>query len=470
MYHWIPGILIASILMTASCTSTPDPGMLEDEAFDAVLQPLDAEQEVYQAISLAFAMGDPEEALAAFIRAEESNPEALETQVLLANLHLSVGDRATAASILESLYERDQENREVLFSLALLAGAQGNEEDKERLLSEVIALYPQWPPAQAAMGEVLLRAGDLAGARQAFENTLQEEPENMVALMGLANTLLRSDDPREAEVFLTRAIETEEQYAFAWADRAQARVQLRDWHGAEADLTRAIELDPRYPWHYVDRGRLRGRWGNPTGAVEDYNTALALQGDQFMTRVFRARALEQLDRWEEAIEDYTVALALRPDYQPARLPLAVLLFEQEDFITAAEQFDRAYRDTPSGTSQDTGLIFLSFLSRSLGGDRSGARGYLERMSSDLPRSGIQADMAQYLLSPTSDQAIMQAVRGETNRVLRKRLELYLAMQYELDRRTSTARVLYREVGEANLPGMMEPRLAAARQRALEGNP
>lgn len=463
------GVLALLIVAIASCATSPDAEVWDDEP-DAVLEPLESELEVYQAISLAFAMGDPEEALAAFITAEQSNPEAPETQVLLANLHLSVGDGATAAQILNALYQENQENQDVIFSLALLAGARGDEEEKERLLAEVLALNPQWPPAQAAMGEILLRAGDTTGAQAAFEISLQEEPQNMVALMGLANTFLRDDKPREAEHFLNRAIEADEQYAFAWADRAQARIQLRDWFGAEADLTRAIELDPQYPWHHIDRGRLRSRWGNPEGAVEDYSAALQLQGDQFMTRVFRARALEQLDRRDEAISDYAAALSLRPDYQPARLPLAVLLFEQEDFIAAAEQFDRAFQDTPRGTTRDTGLIFLSFLSRSLGGDRGGARSYLERMSSELPRTGIQADMARYLLGPTSDQAITQAVRGETNRVLRNRYNFYLAVQYELDRRTSTARAIYREVGEANTPGMMEPRLAAARQQALEGNP
>lgn len=466
-------LIVIAALMFAACGTAPDQmtDPVRPDPEEVPPEPLfDPEEEAYESISLAISLGDPEQAIAAYEEAQLEDPDAPDTQVLLANLYLTAGSVDDALAILQDVLERDPENEAALLAAALISGHRGDRGRARDLLEQLVELNPQQAQAQAALGELQLRDRRYAPAEQAFSASLEHEPDNLVALVGMGNLKLRRDDPAAAEEYLDRAVETAPEFPFAYSDRSRARALQQRFAEAEEDLGRAIELDQDFLWHYYDRGKVRLERNNFSGAIDDFNQAIERDPTVFMTYVYRARAYDRLQEREEAIADYRTALELRPDYQPGMVPLAVLLFETGRFAEAADKFGEAHRERNENDPTDYGIILLSALSRKLAGDESGARRYLEQRARDLSGSGLYADMARYYLNPGSDAYIYREVTRESDRFLKTRMNFFLAGQYEVLDRTSSARALYREVVDEDLRGFVETRLARNRLGELQGQP
>lgn len=464
-------LILLVFLSLLACGTTPEtiPERVEPEP--AVPEPLfDPVEEAYESISLAIALGDPRQAIQAFEEAQLADPDSPDTQVLLANLYLSAGEVGEAKALLMNTLEADPDNESALFSLALVTGHLGDQRGAQELLERLVELNPREARAQAALGELQLRRRRYGPAESAFSASLREEPDNLVALVGMGNLKLRTEDPAGAERYLDRAVEIAPDYPFAYADRSRARALQLRLGDAEQDLTRAIELDEGFFWHFFDRGKVRMERNNFSGAVEDFDRAIEHDPSVFMSYVYRARAFDQLGDRDAAIADYRTALELRPDYRPGFAPLGVLLFETERFAEAAVQFAASWESRHPNDPADHGLLLVTALSRKLAGDEAGARRYLEQRARDLAGTGLYADMARYYLNPGSDAHIFRQVSRENDRFLRTRMNFFLAGQYEVLNRTGSARALYREVMDENLPGFIETRLARERYKRLQGVP
>ena len=469
------GLIIVATLLLAACGTTPDPtpDPIRPDREEPLEPPeplFDPTEEAYESISLALAMGDPERAINAFEDAQLADPDSPETQVLLANLYLTAGALDDAARILENVLQDYPDNEQALFALALLTGHRGDRAQAQDLLERLVEVNPEQAQAQAALGELRLRNRRYGPAENAFAASLAQEPDNLVALVGMGNLKLRTDEPAAAERFLDRAVETAPDFPFAYADRSRARALQRKFGEAEADLQRAIELDEEFLWHYYDRGKVRLERNNPAGAVEDFNRVIAKDPSIFLTYVYRARAFDLLQEREQAVADYRTALELRPDYHPGMAPLAVLLLELGRYGEAADRFAAAFREQNPNDPPDRGLALLSALSRKLAGEEAEARRYLERNAREFSGSGLYADMARYYISPGSDAYIYRQVSRESDKQLRIRMSFFLAGQYEVLGRNSSARALYREVLDENLRGLVETRLARDRLERLQGVP
>jgi len=124
----------------------------------------------------------------------------------------------------------------------LFRGGAPTEARTEWLLS--LKEDPEYVPARLALGDVALKAGDLAGAEQYVVNVVREEPANLHALNLFARVLLQEKRFESAAVIARRA-------AVVGRDSAEPHVILgqisaAQGHDAAAlgEFERAISLDP----------------------------------------------------------------------------------------------------------------------------------------------------------------------------------------------------------------------------------
>lgn len=438
------------------------------EQAEPILDPTD---EAYERISLAVSLGDPQAAIAAYEAAELEDPEAPETRVLLANLYLAAGDVDAARGVLERVLAEDPENSDALFASAMIAGATGDEDTEQELLEQTVEIDPDHSDARAALGEIFLQERKYEAAEEQFRASLENDADNIVALIGLGNVNLRTEEPEAAETVLTRAIEIAPEYSFAYADRSRALAMQYELTDAEADLSRAIELDEDYPWHSYDRGLVRLEQNDWFRAAQDFSAFLNAEPDIFLGYVHRGRARIGVGDRAGAIADFETALELRPDYVPGYRPYAMLLFEDERFRDAATYFQKGWEDVHPNDPRDHGLAMLAALSLKYAEQNDRAREFLEDAAESLPQDSLYYEMARYFLRSVGarrglDNRILRAIEEEPDRALRVRMKFYLAAQYEIDGRRSSALALYREVKETELLGIPEMRLAEARFDAL----
>lgn len=466
--RWLAVTVVVSVVLFG-CTTAPEEQIPERvEAPEEQAPAIDPLEEAYESISLAVTLGNPEDAIAAYEAAELEDPGAPETRVLLANLYLAAGDTASAEDVLARVLDEDPENVDALFSTALIAGARGDEDRRESILEQILELDPTHTGAQAAYGEIQLENRHYQAAREAFTASLEQEEDNLVALVGIGNVLLRlpEPEPEEAEAYLTQAIDIAPEYPFSYVDRSRALAMQHRLDEAESDLDRAIDLDGEYIWHRYDRGNMRLEQRDMEGAIEDFTWVIERDPDIFLNYVYRARAYDFEQNREAAAADYRHALQLRPDYEPAYGPLAVLLFELGEFDDAAQYFDQAWGVSDPAMPADPAYALLSSLSLKHAGRETESREYIEDAAASFPRPSIYWELARYYISPSYEGRIIQEITNEEERILQIRGKFFLAAHMELLGRTRSAVNLYREVVDENLYGYVVARLAEWRYALL----
>ncbi|NQE34521.1 Serine/threonine-protein kinase B [Microcoleus sp. IPMA8] len=123
------------------------------------------------------------------------------------------------------------------------------------------------------------RNQDAAGALQAFNKSIQLNPNN-------------------PESFYRRG---------------NANYDLQKYQEAIADYSQAIALNPKYVQAYFNRGLTRHDFNDKRGAIEDYTQALNLQPDDFDTYYERGVAYLELQDYKAAIQDFTEVIRLQPN-------------------------------------------------------------------------------------------------------------------------------------------------------------
>jgi len=123
------------------------------------------------------------------------------------------------------------------------------------------------------------RNKDAAGALQAFNKSIQLDPNN-------------------AE-------------SFYW--RGNANYDLQKYQEAIGDYSQALALNPKYVQAYFNRGLARHDFNDKRGAIEDYTQALKLQPNDADTYYERGVAYLELQDYKAAIQDFNSVIRLQPN-------------------------------------------------------------------------------------------------------------------------------------------------------------
>ncbi|HET8541646.1 MAG TPA: tetratricopeptide repeat protein [Anaeromyxobacter sp.] len=165
--------------------------------------------------------------------------------------------------------------------LGIARGRLDDDAGAERELRRALALRPGFGDAQIALGTLLRRRGDVAGAVALLEPAAQagSNEDRARALVALGAAYLAAGRRADAAAAFDRAV------LFAPA-RAEVRLGVaRAWLSSDAAedvqravavLARATEMAPDVPPVWATLGRARERAGDLPGAAEAYDRALRL--------------------------------------------------------------------------------------------------------------------------------------------------------------------------------------------------
>ena len=448
---------IASAESSVETGAAKEPEATTEAVAEVIPEPPEPEEDVYTGISAAIALGDPEEAIDKFESAFSEDPEDVETKILYAGLLLSAGELDEAKKVLLELLEIDPEIADALFTLSLVEGILGNEDEQIALLERLIEHHTDDYRGHASLGEIYLKNRKNELAREAFLRSLELDPFNAVALVGYGTVLLRQEEPRQAEQIFSRVIEESPDYSFAYVDRSRALSELGDYGLAERDLSKAIELEPDFSWHYIDRGRIRLlALSDPLGALEDFSRAIELDPGHFYPYAYRAGILDRLDERDRAISDYMTVIEARPDYYYVHAPLAILLFLSERWAEARTQFALAF----DADDEEYGYPLMIALAYKKEGRDRDATQFLREAIGGFPRDSLYYHAARLFAEPGYEGYMVSLVNREPDSYLKKRILYYVAAHYLLEGRDSLAHKFLLEVADDAPPGMYEARIAS----------
>jgi len=293
-------------------------------------RPRDSEIQERHNLGIAFfRSGMLEDAAREFRRVLEVAPDDLRARFHLALISMRQGEFRDAARELVQMARRYGPQYPVLVNLATSFRCMGRIDDALLALSEAENARPGTPHVALSRGVVLLEAGRLGEAADAFDDyrTRLGEGERPDALYyyhaGLTAAL--SGDANRAQSLCWEGLETHSDSAPLLLLAGLAGERLGDLDGAEMFYRRTIEVEPSLAQAHKDLGDIAHERGSMDEALRLYQRATELAPDLGDDVYARLGTLHYRGRNREAaIRCWTHALELNPSNDVVRNQLEVL--------------------------------------------------------------------------------------------------------------------------------------------------
>lgn len=174
-------------------------------------------------------------------------------------------------------------------------------------------------------------AGDFAGAEAGFARIVDERPNGGQALHLLGQIRLKLGRFADAREPLERAAKFLPREATAQTNLAGCLMQLGQYEPALEALARAARLKPNDPAIAHNTGRALEALGRAEEAERAYDLALSLDNRLLPSLSARAALLAARGEWAGALADLDTALVSRPSDPQLRLRRGELLLRQGDW-------------------------------------------------------------------------------------------------------------------------------------------
>jgi predicted O-linked N-acetylglucosamine transferase (SPINDLY family) len=170
-------------------------------------------------------------------------------------------------------------------------------------------------------------AGRLPEAESIYQQILQVDPNQPVALHLLGVIAHQVGNHNTAVDLITKAIDIETDYADAHSNLGNALRELGRLHEAMASYHKALAIRPNHAEAHNNLGNILQDLGKLDEAIATYRNALDINPDYAEALNNMGNALKDLGRLDGAVVSYNKALTIKPDYAEAHNNLANVLKE-----------------------------------------------------------------------------------------------------------------------------------------------
>jgi len=278
--------------------------------------------------------GDGARALAAYQALEQIEKDSARARFGRVRALLALGKDEEAGTILDDLLEDKPEHLDSKVLRARMLLGQGSLDQAAIVLEGILAVggdvlgKSQSSTVRALLGRIHLEKQETTWSLELFTEAEKLDPDNVDALIGLAQIHLMKQEPGKALSRFKMAAVVDPTNIEATLGIVECQIDLAEFTEANKTL---IDLKNRYPDDY----RVHQLIGRYTQAIQDY---------------------------EQAEIAFTKAIELNPSVLASYLDLASLFFEEQRFSEALEILGQAKEKLPP-----TASLYAAF-----------AKGYLER--------------------------------------------------------------------------------------------
>lgn len=248
----------------------------------------------------------PQEALAAYQKALELDPENSEAQLGVARLTQRAGNSAAAEQQYLKLAEAgDTESLGRLISLYI---EQKRYADAETWLRKYLAAHPSNTAAQIQLGKLLAIEGKPQDAIAVLEPAYTASP-NQALARDLGSLYLQAKQYDAAVKLLQPLAAQSPSDAQLHLDYGQALARAHNYADAQTELLKALQLNPRLSDAYFDLAYSADQNKNYELTIRVLDARAKLQPETPGTYFLRATAYDSLRMYKPAAENYKLFLA-----------------------------------------------------------------------------------------------------------------------------------------------------------------
>ncbi len=184
-------------------------------------------------------------------------------------------------------------------------------------------------------------------ALAAYDEVIEENPENITALLDKANVLSKLQRHQEALATYEQAIAVNEDSHLAWLGKGNALFAMRQYPESLAAFNRTVKVQPKsyISWH--NRGSLlRDGLKNLPEAIASYDRSLEINPNFYHAWRDRGIALSQNQQHDQAIESFKKALSIKPNDYKSWVGRGIALSSLGKTEEAISLFERAVEIQP----------------------------------------------------------------------------------------------------------------------------
>jgi len=210
---------------------------------------------------------------------------------------------------------------------AALANRPGiSQKDRDQYRAEERACYqrlydlaPEQPTAHLDRGFIKEYDGDLAGAKNEFDEAIKLEPDFAIAMNSMGMLLMRENEPDAAMAYYRKAIAIDPGYAEARVHYGDVLLSQGDHDGAFDQYSEAASRRPdNVEAQFKLANMLLTEKNRPDLAIPHYAAAVYSDPNRADVRTNLAAALMSLGRFDEARQQCQIALQIDPNLPQAR--------------------------------------------------------------------------------------------------------------------------------------------------------
>ncbi|MBT6277019.1 MAG: tetratricopeptide repeat protein, partial [Chromatiales bacterium] len=217
--------------------------------------------------------GQFDDAIATYQDVLKREPRNTDAMHFLGLAHDALGQRALGMPMLEKsvrLAPRSAAYRNNLAAVLLKGGEYHNAMEHARV---ALRLEPDLEAASVNLGIGLSRSGDAEAAQQQHRSTLQRNPQNLDARIGLASALVELDNVEEALAEVNKALAVAHDHSEALRISGQALRSSGKRTEAAQQIYKAVAADPRNTLARVDLANVKRELGLWREAIADFQFA-----------------------------------------------------------------------------------------------------------------------------------------------------------------------------------------------------
>lgn len=215
-------------------------------------EPEDAERR--QAFAqVLYRLGRFDEAEVEAAKAVELAPEGVAGRMVLYSVYVGKGDLTRASQALAEARRIAPNSIEVLRQVAFIASQGGTAADQIAANEAIVAVDPADTEAWLALGDLYAQAGDSARSEAAYQNVIEQDPQNAdQVFFNLGALLINGEDrspgtTQKAIGAFRKAVEINPKYAQAYKELAFALLNVGDRAGARRALENYLDSAPEAP-------------------------------------------------------------------------------------------------------------------------------------------------------------------------------------------------------------------------------
>jgi tetratricopeptide (TPR) repeat protein len=250
-----------------------------------------------------------------------------------------------------SLYVTFYKNIEAYFNyvkgINLLKEKKYDEAIREFL--QCIELVPHYKQVYYQKGLAHYYLGNYLIALKDFEKALQENPNDKIINLSIANSLAKLLEYEKSLLMYDLVISLDNKFFLAYYNKALCLFEMGRYFESIDTFSKSIELDKEYLPSYYSRGLAYCELSKFSDAINDFNVVVEKDPSYFQVYIDRGLAHYEMKDLIRAYKDFDIAVTINPNDPYPYFLRGSIHFEVEDYFRAINDFNKCITLNPDYT-------------------------------------------------------------------------------------------------------------------------